>query len=163
MGGYTAQAVAGGTPWNARRERIEVYSDPRVKALVLLAPATAWFTPDGSLQHVTAPILMLTADHDGPFLPPGWHEKTAGIVLSQTRAGQVKFRTVENSGHMSFLIPLPDPMISPDYPPSVDPEGFDRVSFHQELNRETLDFLSDVTAVPCAVSQFNFQVHPNLQ
>src|SRR6266567_357581 len=46
MGGYTALAVAGGQPWTEKGERVEVDADGRVKALVLLAPAAAWFTPD---------------------------------------------------------------------------------------------------------------------
>jgi predicted dienelactone hydrolase len=49
-GGYTAPAVAGG--------------DDRLNALVLLAPATAWFQAEDSLHTVRIPILMLTAEHD---------------------------------------------------------------------------------------------------
>jgi predicted dienelactone hydrolase len=39
--GYTALAVAGGTPWSETRQRVDVVADPRVRALVLLAPTTA--------------------------------------------------------------------------------------------------------------------------
>jgi len=49
LGGYTALAAAG---------------DARVKALVLLAPATLWFQAPGSLDHVDVPILMFTAGQD---------------------------------------------------------------------------------------------------
>jgi hypothetical protein len=41
--------------------RIEVEHDARVKALVLLAPATPWFRVTGSLEKVTAPILMVAS------------------------------------------------------------------------------------------------------
>jgi hypothetical protein len=32
-------------------------------------------------------------------------------------------------------------MRNADFPPSVDPEGFDREKFHEKLNAELLDFL----------------------
>lgn len=143
MGGYTALAVAGGTPWNFNRERLDISSDSRVKTLILLAPATEWFSPSGSLKEINLPILMLTAEHDKP-LPAGWHQRTANIVLSQIDENLIEFRVVENSGHFSFLSPFPESRRSPDFLPSTDPEGFNREEFHTELNQEILSFLSDV-------------------
>lgn len=141
MGGYTALAVAGGTPWNFNRERLDINSDSRVKALVLLAPATEWYAPPSSLEKINTPILMLTAEHDAP-LPAGWHQRTANIVFSQIDENLIKFRMVENSGHFSFLSPFPESRRSPDFLPSTDPDGFDREAFHIELNQEILNFLS---------------------
>ena len=43
MGGCTALAIAGAVPWSMERKQIEVANDERVKALVLFAPAAAWF------------------------------------------------------------------------------------------------------------------------
>lgn len=98
IGGYTALAVAGGTPWSEERRRVEVVTDPRVQALVLLAPATPWYLPEGSLRHVKVPILMLIAEHD-PYTPR-WH---AELVLNGVPdRNQVTFRVVENAGHFSF-------------------------------------------------------------
>jgi hypothetical protein len=34
IGGYTALALAGGTPWSEARQKVEVTTDPRVRALV---------------------------------------------------------------------------------------------------------------------------------
>ena len=64
LGGFTALALAGGlptafgheTPDNQPRP-ISVEPDPRVKALVLLVPATAWFMNPGALRGVNVPIL----------------------------------------------------------------------------------------------------------
>src|SRR5579863_2261480 len=71
MGGYTALAVAGGIPTSFPREspdreprQIEVEPDPRVKALVLLTPATPWFMAAGALNRVRVPILLWTAEKD---------------------------------------------------------------------------------------------------
>lgn len=147
MGGYTALAIAGGTPWNGGEssttplERVRVTPDPRAKALVLLAPATIWFYPKDSLAGVTAPILLLTAEHDD-WLSPGWHRLNAEVVrdrLSPTIP--LDYRVIQGSGHFSFSSPFPDSMKGPGFPPSIDPAGFDRQAFHQELNRAIVAFL----------------------
>src|SRR5436305_15245127 len=68
MGGYTALAAAGGIPWTKEGQRVEVVPDPRVRALVLMAPGTAFYFPEDSLKDVTVPILLLTAEQD-PVTP----------------------------------------------------------------------------------------------
>jgi predicted dienelactone hydrolase len=128
LGGYTGLAVAGGAPFEP---------DGRVKALVLLAPATVWFMAPGALERVRVPILMLTAEKD-PHTPP----LHADIVLRGVRdRSLVEHRVVENAGHFSFLSPFPEGMMSPAFAPSQDPEGFDRTRFQEEMNREILAFL----------------------
>ncbi len=137
MGGYTALAVAGGQPWTEKGERVEVESDGRVKALVLLAPATGWFMPEDALRKVNIPILLLVAEHD-PFTPRWQGELVLDGVPDRSR---VTCRVIENAGHFSFLSPFPPAMRSSKFPPSTDPEGFDRERFHDTLNAEVLAFL----------------------
>lgn len=137
IGGYTALAVAGGAPWSERREPVEVVPDARVRGLVLLAPATAWYTPEGSLRDVNLPILMLIAEHD-PYTPR-WQ---AEIVLNGVADRDlVTLRVVPNAGHFSFLSPFPAAMRVPGFLPATDPAGFDREKFHEELPGEVLEFL----------------------
>jgi len=139
MGGYTALAVAGGTPWSKTGQRVDVVPDPRVRALVLLAPGTAWYIPEDSLRQVTVPILMLVAEHD-PFTPR-WQ---ADLVLDRVAdRSQVTCKVIENAGHFSFLSPFPPQMKSASFLPSTDPEGFDREKFHQWLPGEVLEFLDE--------------------
>jgi predicted dienelactone hydrolase len=139
IGGYTALAVAGGTPWSEARQRVDVVADPRVRALVLLAPATVWYLPEDSLSNVTVPILMLIAEHD-PFTPR-WH---ADVVLDRVPdRAQVTCRVIENAGHFSFLSPFPPQMRNASFLPSTDPEGFDREKFHERLPAELLDYLDE--------------------
>jgi predicted dienelactone hydrolase len=137
LGGYTALAVAGGQPWTRKGQKVEVESDRRVRALVLLAPATGWFMPEDSLRNVTTPILMLGAEHD-PFTPRWQGELVLDRIPDRS---QITYRIIENAGHFSFLSPFPAAMRNADFPPSVDPEGFDREKFHEKLNAELLDFL----------------------
>ena len=140
MGGYTALAVAGGQVWNAAKRKVPVLRDDRVRGLVLMAPATAWFTPDTSLADVTTPMLIYQAEHD-LFTPP---EHTARVMSQVPDRTKITCHHIENAGHYSFLSPFPADMISPDFPPSQDPEGFDRTAFHQRLNGEITAFLADL-------------------
>lgn len=145
LGGYTALALAGGVPTSFPGEApdgqprpIPVAADSRVKALVLLAPATAWYRADGALRGVGVPILMLTAEKDEHTLPLHAQVVWNGVP----DPAQLEHRTVENAGHFSFLSPFPEARNSPAFPPSQDPPGFNRAGFQAELNAEVLAFLA---------------------
>ena len=145
VGGYTALALAGGEPasfpWESADNQfhpIPTPADSRVKALVLLAPAAMWFRAEGALRNVQVPILLLTGEVD--VHTPIEH---AQVVLNGVPdPAKIRHRVVENAGHFSFLSPFPEARVSPAFPPSQDPPGFDRASFHNELNAEVLAFLS---------------------
>jgi predicted dienelactone hydrolase len=142
LGGYTALAVAGGVPWSKTGQRVDVVPDPRVRALVLLAPATAFYRAPDSLRRVTVPILMLIAEHDP--LTPRWH---ADVVLAGVPDPErVTFRVIENAGHFSFLSPFPDYLKKARFPPANDPQGFDREAFHERLPGEVRSWLDDALA-----------------
>ncbi len=150
IGAYTALAVAGGLPHTqhqikydpttkiTRSELIPVKRDPRVKALVLLAPAAGWFMSDGALDAVTASILMLTAEKDTGT--PALHGE---IILKGIKdTAQITHRVVPNAGHYSFMAPFPAHMKTAAFPPANDPPGFDREAFLPELAAEVLAFLA---------------------
>ena len=140
FGGYTALALAGGTPWTQTGNKVEVQNDPRIKALVLMAPAAAYYTPEGSLDKVNIPILLLVAEHD-QFIPKKW---TAEVVINGVPdKSKLTVRTIDNAGHFSFISPFPTTMKSPTFLPSTDPDGFDREEFHRQLPKEILNFLND--------------------
>jgi predicted dienelactone hydrolase len=154
MGGYTALATAGGVPTafpheaayaqgadDQRPRQIEVIPDSRVKALVLLAPAAAWFMAPGALRGVQVPILLWTAEKDS-YTPEFHAQIIKAGVPDQTR---IEHRIAANAGHFSFLSPFPEAMTNPAFLPSQDPEGFDRECFHQEMNAGILAFLNPVT------------------
>jgi predicted dienelactone hydrolase len=139
MGGYAALALAGGIPWSKEGQRVEVTPDPRVRALVLMAPGTAFFYPPDSLRDVKIPILMLTAEHDP--VTPRWQ---AELLLDRVPdRNQVTWREIGSAGHFSFLSPFPLQMRNPGFLPSMDPEGFDREKLHERLPGEILSFLDE--------------------
>jgi predicted dienelactone hydrolase len=156
LGGYTALALAGGRPTAFAIETpdhephpVPVRRDDRVKALVLLAPATAWFMAPGALAGVHIPILMLTGDQD--HYAPSWHGK---IVSDGVGDKSLVERTiVHKAGHFSFLSPFPPAMSDPGFPPSQDPPGFDRRRFQDEqMYPQVLAFLNRVSEPTSAAS-----------
>ena len=139
MGGYTVLCLAGGEPWTRAGERIEVPHDSRLGALVLMAPACAFFLAPHALQAVTAPILALTAEHDA--LTPDVQIRTA--LAGVADASRVTIQTIPNAGHFSFLSPFPRAMHSPQFAPAQDPSGFDRERFHQRLPETVLQWIGE--------------------
>ncbi|MBU6120856.1 alpha/beta hydrolase family protein [Hymenobacter siberiensis] len=145
LGGYTALALAGGLPGSLPHEHadgtpqpIPVVPDARVRALVLLAPATVWYRAAAALRNIRVPILLLTGEKDE--WTPDFH---AQIVLNGVAdRRRVQHRNVENAGHYSFLSPFPAARTGPAFPPSQNPPGFDRAQFQGELQAEILKFLA---------------------
>ncbi len=144
MGGYTALALAGGKPWAAAWETPDgkaapfvVEHDPRVHALVLLAPATPWFMPEGALADVDLPILMRTGEKD--TLAEPFHAQIVERGIRDPK--RLDHKVVPNAGHFAFLSPYPEAMKSPSIPPSQDPEGFDRAAYLPVLFDEIVTFL----------------------
>jgi predicted dienelactone hydrolase len=153
LGGYSALALAGGQPSslpqgpaNGAPQPIPVVPDARVRALVLLAPATVWYRAPDALRRVRVPILLLHAEKDE--LTPGFH---AQIVLDGVAdRQQVQHHMIENAGHYSFFSPFPPERTGPAFPPSQDPPGFDRAQFQTELQAQVLAFL--MQQLPLAVA-----------
>lgn len=140
FGGYTALAVAGGKAYSMQAEEIATKRDHRVKAIVLMAPAAGYFSPDAALSAITVPILLYIGSQDH-HTPKQW---TADVILKGVPNQElVRLREIQNAGHFSFISPFPEAMTSPDFLPSTDPEGFDRSAFHGELPKEILAFLND--------------------
>jgi pimeloyl-ACP methyl ester carboxylesterase len=150
IGAYSGLALAGGVPRSLPHQspdrqarRIEVERDGRVKALVLLAPATPWFRQRGSLEAVTAPILMIAsyADAAAPYF------YMCQVVLDGVGPGHpVDYRLVEGASHYGFLSPWPDALKGTAIPPSLDPPGFDRRAFLDQLYLDLGAFLTRTMA-----------------
>lgn len=151
MGGYSALALAGGQPWyppeafkpdappdQPPARPVAVVHDSRLQALVLLAPATVWFIPEGALAGVDLAILMLSAEHD-PYTP-AFHNEI--VLKGVANSARVQSRVVANAGHFSFLSPFPPKIKNAGSLPTQDPPGFDREAFHEQLKQEILVYLN---------------------
>jgi predicted dienelactone hydrolase len=140
LGGYTALALAGAKGYSRQGVPVSVQPDARIGALVLLAPATFWFTAPEALRAVTLPILILQGEHD--HITPALHGEL--VATGVAHPGQVTLRTVSGAGHFSFISPFPPAMRRPDFAPANDPVGFDREAFHASYPHEVLAFLDRV-------------------
>lgn len=138
MGGYTALALLGAHPWSRTGKPLNVRSDDRIRTAVLLAPATDWFLAPGSLTDVSAPMLVITGERD-EFTPTARIAQALAALPASTR---MVLHEVQGAGHYSFLSPFPPNMRRPDFPPSNDPDGFDREAFHKSLPDQILTFLT---------------------
>jgi predicted dienelactone hydrolase len=144
LGGYTALAVAGGKPtafaWetpDGNPAPVRVERDSRVRRLVLLAPATAWFIADGALADVQIPILMRTGEKDSHA------DRMHGLIVERgvPDLTRLDHQVIPNAGHYSFLTPYPAELKGPATPPSQDPEGFDRTAYLASLYAEIVAFI----------------------
>ncbi|HEX5345406.1 MAG TPA: alpha/beta hydrolase [Duganella sp.] len=141
IGGYTALAAAGGQAWSGPRESkggqpapVPVTPDPRIRALVLLNPATFWFI-DGSLRALRLPILLRTGEKDE--ITPIEHAHK--IINGVADPALVEHQDIPGAGHFAFMSKFPPEMTRPNFKPSQDPPGFDRESIQPA-------FFADVTA-----------------
>jgi len=143
LGAYTALAAAGGTPHalpsetpEGRAQPVPVEPDPRIAALVLLAPALPWFMAPGALADVRARLFVRTGERDD-LAPPYFVEQILrGVVMD--------YAVVPGAGHFAFLSPFPPALTSPFFAPSQDPPGFDRVAYQARLCAEVTAFLLEL-------------------
>jgi len=160
-GGYTALAVAGARPSpgaegvhcrehpddtafcgaggaatrKASREvgPLPELHDPRVRAIVLMAPNAVRFT-DEALARVTVPVLLYAAEKDNLTRLPYHGERLARTVP------RVECVLVEGAGHFSFVASFPMALRIVVGAGARDPDGFDRDALHEIMNREIVDF-----------------------
>jgi len=161
-GGYTALAVAGAKPspaasvahcrqhpddsrfcaygGAATREAtrklgdIPEVRDPRVRAVVLMAPNTAPFT-DEALAQVAVPVRVYGAERDDLTLVRYHAQRLAKSLPPQT-----EYVLVPGAGHFSFIARYPWGLKIVAGEAARDPEGFDRDAMHERMNREIVDF-----------------------
>jgi predicted dienelactone hydrolase len=106
--------------------------DPRVRALVLAAPAIAvMFEPRG-LSAVTIPVQLWIAERD-TVVPD------APLVRSLLPR-RPEYHLVRNGGHFAFLAPCNEILQSAAPEICADPKGFNRAAFLQTFQRDVIAF-----------------------
>jgi predicted dienelactone hydrolase len=163
VGGYTALAVGGGHPdtsflvdfcnrpenheqpyWTRiiRETRlpagpVEVVADERVKALVILAPDVSLFMHDNALENVKVPVLLMVAEKDL------WPQEVIDAVRKNIgNASALELKIIKNAGHYSFISGFPETIKDKVGEAAMDPAGFDRQAFQNELQSDILNFIN---------------------
>ena len=162
-GGYTALAVAGAHPSTsanaahcrehlddakfcgqggaATREATRAIGDipdlrdPRVRSVVVMAPNAARFTDD-ALAKVTVPVLVYGAEKDD-LTQVRYHAERLARTLPQVECVLVK-----GAGHFSFIAGFPTALRIIAGEGARDPDGFDRDTLHEAMNREIVAFFN---------------------
>ncbi|MEZ7195507.1 alpha/beta hydrolase family protein [Pseudodesulfovibrio karagichevae] len=112
--------------------------DGRVRAVVLLAPLGVIFDGADALAGVTVPVLLFRAGKDDVLRYPYNAE-----FIRKKLPFPPQYVVVPDAGHFSFIAPFPEDRKAAVGAPASDPEGFDRVRFHERMNEAIAMFLDE--------------------
>lgn len=157
MGGYTVLAAAGARPdlarylpycatqppdtlicEAARHGGLQQISpstlpvrDPRIRAMVLMAPAAVFLFDDATLAGIRIPAVLYRAEQDHIVREPDH------VMRLAKRLPRVDgLTTIARAGHYVFLAPCPTPLAKATPDLCYDAQGVDRVAIHDALNRD---------------------------
>lgn len=157
MGGYTGLVVIGGNP-DFRKglarcqgssfracEQLENNElpgeapthDPRVKAAVIVDPASGFLFPADNLKAVTIPVQLWSSD---PALGADHLSGCCAVGINERLASKPDYHLAQNARHFSFLATC-TPAETQAFPRiCTDAPGFDRFAFHQQFHGEMIAF-----------------------
>ncbi len=129
----TRDSIANATT-HAETESVSV-PDPRIRAVVALAPMAVVFTPE-SLATIRVPVHLMMAEQD-QVLVGRYHggRVAAGLPGVQTTI-------VAGAGHFAFMAPSRMPLPSATGDAAADPTGFDRPAFLRRLEDQVAAFFA---------------------
>jgi predicted dienelactone hydrolase len=113
-------------PWRA---------DPRIRAIVVAAPAFGFTFASAGLAAVHMPV-QLWGSREDHHQPRPWYEDAVSAALPEPP----EFHEVANAGHYAFLPPCSPHLAS--HAPQIcdDAPGFDRLAFHRAFNSQVVAF-----------------------
>lgn len=109
-------------------------SDPRIRAVVAMAPVGVVFKP-GSLAAIKVPVRLYAASLD-TVLVPKYHGDALAAAMQQAT-----YRRIEGAGHFAFMAQPTQSLGSDAGDPAANPPGFDRPAFLATLADEVVAFL----------------------
>jgi predicted dienelactone hydrolase len=109
--------------------------DPRIRAVVALAPMAVVFTAD-SLAAIKVPVLVIVAERDA-VLNGRYH---GGYVVANLPSAQA--RTAAGAGHFAFMAQSSIPLPSAAGDAAANPPGFDRAAYLSELEDQIAGFFA---------------------
>jgi predicted dienelactone hydrolase len=110
-------------------------ADPRIKSIVVSAPAFAFtFTKDGLAKVHIAIQLWRAADDD--HQPNPYYEQTLVQRLPQVP----EYHVIPGAGHYDFLPPCSVGLAAVNPLVCADSSGFDRRAFHEQFNGDIVQF-----------------------
>ncbi|WP_242421761.1 hypothetical protein [Acidovorax sp. GW101-3H11] len=127
-------ATPGAAPAGAQDGPLVSVADPRIRAVVALAPMAVVLTPQ-SLAAITVPVKVIMAERD-VVLQGKYHGQHVAAHVPGVDAS-----TVPGAGHFAFMAQSVWPLVSDAGDAAANPEGFDRVAYHATLENQVAEFL----------------------
>ncbi len=112
--------------------------DPRLKAVVVAAPAIGYAFGAAGLQHVTAKIDLWRAEDDR-VLPNPFYAEAVRVGLPRPPA----YHVVPHADHFDFLAPCTDALATAAPFICKSEAGFDRAAFHAQFDRDVVAFFQE--------------------
>ncbi len=109
--------------------------DPRLKAVVVAAPALGFTFGKEGLKSVTLPMQLWRAEFDHILPQPDYAE-----AVDHDLPIPPDYRLAANADHFDFLAPCSDSLrkVAPEI--CISRPGFDREAFHTDFNRAVVAF-----------------------
>ena len=126
----------------ADRDDLAPQADPRVHALLLMAPLGLMFGRH-TLEDVKVPTLIYAGDHDNLVA----YDKNAE-ALARKLPTHPAYRLLAGAGHFVFMAPCSDEQRQSAPALCTDGEGVDRASIHKDLIAEAGAFFSKALLPP---------------
>ncbi|MDB6050751.1 MAG: dienelactone hydrolase, partial [Pseudomonas sp.] len=126
----------------ADRDDLRAEADPRVGALMLMAPLSLMFGRQ-ALADVHVPVLMYSGDGDQLVAL----DKNAE-ALARKLPNAPDFKLLPGAGHFVFLAPCTDEQRATQAILCTDAEGVDRVDIHRNLTADAARFFAETIGQP---------------
>jgi predicted dienelactone hydrolase len=126
----------------ADRDDLAPHADPRVHALLLMAPLSLMFGRQ-TLASVTVPTLIYAGDADHLVA----FDQNAG-ALARKLPNHPDYRLLPGAGHFVFMAPCSREQQASAPGLCQDAEGVDRVGIHHELIQQAGRFFAEALTAP---------------
>lgn len=132
--GASRPVAPAAAPAGAQDGSLVSVADPRIRAVVALAPMAVVLTPQ-SLAAIAVPVKVVMAERD-VVLQGQYHGQHVAAHVPGVDAS-----TVPSAGHFAFMAQAAWPLPSDAGDAAANPEGFDRVAYHATLENQVAEFL----------------------
>ena len=126
----------------ADRDDLEPAADPRIRALLLMAPLSLMFGRQ-TLADVHVPVLLYSGENDRLVLP----DKNAD-ALARKLPVEPEFKVIPGAGHFVFMAPCNDEQMAAMPGLCTDAQGVDREDIHRDLIYEAGRFFGKTLQPP---------------
>jgi len=137
----------------ADRDDLHAQADPRVGALMLMAPLGLMFGRN-TLSDVHVPVLLYSGDGDELLAI----DKNAE-ALARKLPEVADFKLLAGAGHFVFMAPCDDMQRATQPGLCTDATGVDREDIHRNLSNEAVEFFGTALGTPMNTAGMQTAIH----